>query len=203
MMIRKGAEAEIHLTVWLDTQIIAKRRVPKNYRLETLDRVLRTRRTKMEAKLMAEARAIGISTPLIYDIDTENSEIIMEYIDGPRVKDVLNQMSASQRRKVCFEIGSAIGKLHDNNIIHGDLTTSNILYIDDKIYFIDFSLGEISEEIESKGVDLHVLMEAYESTHPGILDDFEYIMKGYRTEFQDAPEVEAKIQAIIDRGRYT
>ncbi len=203
MIIRKGAEAEIHLATWLDKKIIAKRRVPKTYRLEVVDKVLRTRRTKMEAKLMAEARAIGISTPLIYDIDTVNSEIIMEFIDGQRVKDVLNQMPASQRQKICFEIGSAIGKLHDNNIIHGDLTTSNMLYQDERIYFIDFSLGEISEEIESKGVDLHVLMEAYESTHPGILDDFEYIMEGYRLSFEGAPEVEAKIQAIIDRGRYT
>ncbi len=73
MIIRKGAEAEIHLTTWLGKKIIAKKRVPKNYRLEELDHALRSKRTKMESKLISEARAIGVLTPIIYDIDNKNA----------------------------------------------------------------------------------------------------------------------------------
>jgi len=203
MIIRKGAEAEIHLTSWQERKVIAKRRVPKTYRLEELDVVLRTKRTKMEAKLISEARSVGIPTPLIFDIDKKESQIVMEYIEGERIKDILNRISPSERKEICFNIGSSIGKLHSHHIIHGDLTTSNMIFRDGLIYFIDFSLGEISEEIEAKGVDLHVLMEAYESTHPSIMEDFKYIMEGYRSEFDSAQEVEDKIQEIISRGRYT
>ena len=203
MIIRKGAEAEIHLTTWQDRKVIAKRRVPKTYRLGKLDEVLRTKRTRMEAKLISEARSIGIPTPVIFDIDKIGSQIVMEFIEGERVKDILNQVSPSERKEICLTIGNSIGKLHTNHIIHGDLTTSNMIFRDGLIYFIDFSLGEISEEIEAKGVDLHVLMEAYESTHPSIMEDFEYIMEGYRSEFDSAQEVEDKIQEIISRGRYT
>jgi TP53 regulating kinase-like protein len=157
----------------------------------------------MEAKLISEARSIGIPTPVILDIDTREAVIVMEYIEGERIKDILNKVSAVERQKLCTEIGRSIGKLHENNIIHGDLTTSNMIFRDGIIYFIDFSLGEISEETEAKGVDLHVLMEAYESTHPKIIEDFKYIMKGYRSVFQNAKEVEDKITEIISRGRYT
>jgi Kae1-associated kinase Bud32 len=203
MIIRKGAEAEIHLTTWQDRKVIAKRRVPKTYRLGRLDKVLRTKRTKMEAKLISEARSIGIPTPVIFDIDKIGSQIVMEFIEGERVKDILNNISPSERREICLKIGNSIGRLHAHHIIHGDLTTSNMIFRDGLIYFIDFSLGEISEEIEAKGVDIHVLMEAYESTHPSIMEDFEYIMEGYRSEFDSAQEVEDKIQDIISRGRYT
>jgi Kae1-associated kinase Bud32 len=203
MIIRKGAEAEIHLSTWQDRKVIAKRRVPKKYRIEALDQELRSKRTKMEAKLISDARAIGIPTPIIFDVDSREAVIIMEYIEGERVKDILNKLSSLERQETCNKIGRSIGKLHKNNIIHGDLTTSNMISRDDWIYFIDFSLGEISEEIEKKGVDVHVLMEAYESTHPCILEDFEYIMEGYRTEFNNAQEVEDKIREIISRGRYT
>ena len=203
MIIRKGAEAEIHLSTWQEKKVIAKSRVPKKYRIEALDQELRSKRTKMESKLISEARSIGIPTPVIFDIDTSDAVIIMEYIDGERVKDVLNDISAADRKNICYKIGTLIGRLHKNNIIHGDLTTSNMIFRDGVIYFIDFSLGEKSEEIEAKGVDIHVLMEAYESTHPCILDDFRYIMEGYHSEFDGAQEVEDKIREIISRGRYT
>ena len=98
--------------------------------------------------------------------------------------------------------GKQIGVLHLNNIVHGDLTTSNMIVNDGIIYFIDFSLGEISSEMESKGVDLHVLMEAYESTHPEILDEFEHVLMGYREIYSEAEDIEKKINEIIDRGRY-
>ena len=59
------------------------------------------------------------------------------------------------------KIGRIIGNLHLNEIIHGDLTTSNILIVkednDLKIYFIDFGLSIVSNHLEDKAVDLYVL----------------------------------------------
>ena len=203
MLLRRGAEAEIHLTTWLNRKVISKNRVHKNYRLPILDNSLRITRTKKEAKLISTARRLGISTPIIFDIDLEEHKIIMEYIDGPRIKDIIPELDDDTRHKMFYKIGQAIGILHRNNIVHGDLTTSNILRRDDKLYFIDFSLGDVCEDIESKGVDLHLLMEAFESTHPEVMDDFKFIQEGYQKEYKDAPEVAGKIQEIIKRGRYT
>ena len=203
MIIRRGAEAEIHLTTWLDRQVISKHRVPKSYRLPALDDSLRIARTKKEAKLITDARRLGISTPIIFDIDLKEHKLIMEFIDGPRVKDIISELDQNERQKMFRKIGHDIGRLHKNNIVHGDLTTSNILSRGDKLYFIDFSLGDICEDIESKGVDLHLLMEAFESTHPEFLDEFKFILEGYRSEFRNAPEVEKKVAEIEKRGRYT
>jgi len=203
MLIRRGAEAEIHLTKWLGREVISKHRVPKSYRLPEVDHALRVARTKKEAKLISDARVLGISTPIIYDIDLLEHKIIMEYINGPRVKDIMSEFDQNDRREIFRKIGRAVGVLHRNNIVHGDLTTSNILKRGDKLYFIDFSLGDVAEDIESKGVDLHLLMEAFESTHPEFMDEFKYVFEGYKKEFKEADQVKKKIQEIIQRGRYT
>jgi len=203
MIIRRGAEAEIHLTEWLGRQVISKHRVPKAYRLPAVDEGLRIARTKKEAKLISDARRLGISTPIIFDIDLKAYKIIMEYIDGPRFKDILIDLDKGERAELLRKLGKDIGRMHKNNIVHGDLTTSNILKRDNKLYFIDFSLGDICEDIESKGVDLHLLMEAFESTHPELMEEFKFILEGYHTEYDSAAEVEKKIAEIIKRGRYT
>jgi Kae1-associated kinase Bud32 len=203
MIIRRGAEAEIHLTTWLGRQVISKHRVPKGYRLPAVDEALRIARTKKEAKLISDARRLGISTPIIFDIDLKAHKIIMEYIDGPRFKDILIDLDKRERAELLRKLGKDIGRLHKNNIVHGDLTTSNILKRDDKLYFIDFSLGDVCEDIESKGVDLHLLMEAFESTHPELMEEFKFVLEGYHAEFDTAAEVEKKIAEIIKRGRYT
>jgi Kae1-associated kinase Bud32 len=129
-------------------------------------------------------------------------EIVMEYIDSPRVKDIFNSMGSETRKSLCYQIGRNIGIMHSHNIIHGDLTTSNMLLSHEKLYFIDFSLGEKTSSIEAKGVDLHVLMEAFESTHSEIRDAFQLVFDAYQEEFGKADEVERKIQYIIKRGRY-
>jgi Kae1-associated kinase Bud32 len=203
MLIRRGAEAEIHLTKWLAREVISKHRVPKSYRLEALDHTLRVSRTKKEAKLISDARRLGISTPIIYDVNLKEHKIIMEYINGPRFKDILTELDDKTRTQMLQKLGRAIGILHRNNIVHGDLTTSNIIKRDDRLYFIDFSLGDVCEDIEANGVDLHLLMEAFESTHPEFMDEFKHIIDGYSQEFLEAPEVVKKIDEIIKRGRYT
>ncbi len=200
---RRGAEAEIYRGKWLERQVIFKRRVPKGYRNEEIDQKLREARTKLEVKLIIEARALGLSTPIIFDVDTKESQITMEFIEGKRLKDVLPSVSDKEKIELCRRIGECAGILHKNDIVHGDLTTSNMILKDGKIYFIDFSLGEKSAEIEVKGVDLHLLMEAFESTHSEIIEMFEHVLEGYKSVYDDGKKVIKKVKEIEKRGRYT
>jgi len=183
--------------------VVVKQRVNKAYRIEEIDRQLIALRTKEEAKLFAEARRHGVAVPIIYDIDLGKGAIIMEYLKGSRVKDILNELEESERRLLCMKIGESIARLHNHDIIHGDITTSNMIYFDDRLHFIDFGLGCKSSELEDKGVDLHVLMEAFESTHSRHPHCFKDVLIGYIKQFKgDASAVVEKIEDIVRRGRY-
>ncbi len=198
-----GAEAEIRLAKHMNHQVVQKKRIKKTYRIKNIDDKLISYRTREEAKLMTEARLYGVSIPIIYDVDLFNGVITMEYLKGKRIKDILNKISEKERKRICNKIGESIARFHNNNIIHGDITTSNMILMDDRIHFIDFGLGEKNSEIESKGVDLHVLMEAIESTHSKYSNCFKYVLDGYRKEYKGNPEhVINKIDEIVKRGRY-
>ena len=202
-IIYQGAEAKICVSKYMDFDVVKKMRLNKGYRIKQIDEKLISTRTKEEAKLMTEARAAGVSVPIIYDVDLQNGIITMEYLKGKRIKDILNGLSEKERAHICQKIGESIAKFHNNNIIHGDITTSNMILFDDKIHFFDFGLGEINSELEAKGVDLHVLMEAIESTHSKYSNCFNYVLDGYKKELnQDANQVIKKIDEIVKRGRY-
>jgi len=202
-ILYRGAEAEICLTAYHQKQMVQKRRVKKSYRIKEIDAQLISFRTKEEAKLITLARTCGVSVPLIYDVDLVGGVITMEYLRGKRIKDILNSLGERDRVRICRKIGESIALLHNHDIIHGDLTTSNMILHDDRIHFIDFGLGSISTELEAKGVDLHVLMEAFESTHSKYPDCFERVFEGYVKAFQrDASDVKKKIDDIVRRGRY-
>jgi len=202
-VIYRGAEAEICLSKYLDYKVVEKRRVKKRYRIKNIDDRLISSRTKGEAKLIAESRKQGVSVPIIFDVNLQQGIITMEYIDGKRVKDIFNGLDEKERKIICRMIGESIAWLHNADIIHGDITTSNMILFDNRIYFIDFGLGEINNEIEIKGVDLHVLMEAIESTHSRYADYFKFVLEGYKKELiDDANLVINKIDEIVKRGRY-
>ena len=127
----------------------------------------------------------------------------MEYLKGQRVKDILNDLNEEERTTLCKKIGTNIARLHNADIIHGDITTSNMILYNNHVYFIDFGLGEKNNELEAKGVDLHVLMEAIESTHSKYANCFNYVLEGYKKELkEDANLVIKKIEEIVKRGRY-
>jgi len=202
-ILYQGAEAKISVSKYMDFNIVEKRRIPKTYRIKKIDDRLISYRTKEEAKLMIEARNKGVSIPIIYDIDLENGIITMEYLKGNRVKDIFNKLSNDERKKLCLKIGQNIARFHNNDIIHGDITTSNMILFNDRIHFIDFGLGEKTGEVEAKGVDLHVLMEAIESTHSKYSEYFKYVLEGYKKELKDdANQIIKKIEEIVKRGRY-
>ncbi len=205
-MIRVGAEASLTEVTGSGSlegrRVVEKTRFPKKYRDEDLDRRLGCERMKAEAKLMAEVRTLGIPVPIIYDMDIEGRKLVMEFIDGVTAKEFLNSERES-KRGLCMEIGRYLGTLHGNDIVHGDLTTSNMIMSDGRLYLIDFSMGSKTREVEDKGVDLHLLAEAFKSSHPALPDLLAAALEGYREAYPRAENVVAKMAEIEKRGRYT
>jgi tRNA A-37 threonylcarbamoyl transferase component Bud32 len=123
-IIQQGAEA----TIYKIGNKVAKERLPKGYRLEKLDNKLRIRRSRKEAKLMTKASEI-INCPKPLKIK-DKYQIKIPFIDGKKLSDHLDDLKNS--KEICEQIGEQIGILHDNNIIHGDLTTSNMILVENK-----------------------------------------------------------------------
>jgi len=206
LLLKKGAEADLYLAEWHGRRVVMKMRVPKKYRLSKLDEQIRIYRTIHEPQLMHEAKRAGVPTPTIFLIDTRNTKIIMEYIEGVQVKRLLGEDTKNERQRLCTKIGELIGKLHEHGIVHGDLTTSNmILDPEGKIFIVDFGLGEKKKELEAKGVDLHLMKRALQSTHFRFAEEcFDAVIEGY-SKFVDAETVKSvleKIREIERRGRY-
>jgi TP53 regulating kinase-like protein len=205
-LMKKGAEASLYLADWHGRRVMMKRRLPKKYRPSRLDMQIRNYRTMHEPQLMHEAKKAGVSTPTIFLVDIKNAMIIMEFIEGKQVKQLLSDIGRSERRRLCVRIGELIGKLHKIGIIHGDLTTSNmILDLSGKVFFVDFGLGEKTRELEARGVDLHLMKRALQSTHFRFVEEcFDAVIDGY-SKVLDAETVKTvldKIREIERRGRY-
>jgi len=202
VLLKRGAEAELRHTTYLGRSAVEKSRVPKGYRLPALDEELRRARIRTEAKLMGEARATGVSVPILYDIDLAGNRLVMEYVDGPTAKAVLDR-GGKPAMAACRKIGEAIARLHAADIVHGDLTTSNMILRGGRLVMIDFSLGEKTRSVESRGVDLRLLKEALTSAHARGPEYFEAVVRAYRRRYAKAAEVLAKVKEIEERGRYT
>jgi TP53 regulating kinase-like protein len=200
-LIRKGAEADLYLASfeevyfpWDHERILVKKRIGKGYRNPVLDRELRLRRTLHEARLLHEAKWY-VLTPVLYEVNKKDCIIVMEYIEGVRAKEGLTE-------DIAVEIGRCMASLHEGGIVHGDITTSNIIIRDGHIYFIDFGLGEFTTEIEPQAVDLHLLKQTLKSTHYESWKPlWKNILDGYK-ERENAGEVIARIKDIEKRGRY-
>lgn len=202
-MIKQGAEAKLFLDTQDNQKIIIKDRIKKEYRIKTIDDKVRKSRTTQEYNLLSEARRANVPTPRIFGFDKKNYKIIMEYIDGIRIKELFNESDKKKIEQISFEIGKLIGKLHSAGIIHGDLTTSNMISWNENIYFIDFGLGFFSKKIEDQGTDLRLLYEALKSTHFKIIDIcWKKIIEGYKKEYSKFNEVLEKIEEIKKRTRY-
>ncbi|MBS7659234.1 MAG: KEOPS complex kinase/ATPase Bud32 [Candidatus Bathyarchaeia archaeon] len=206
VLIKKGAEACLYLAKWYDQEVIIKKRMPKKYRHPKLDEQIRIYRTIHESLLIHEAKKAGVPTPLVFMVDVKNSTIIMEFIRGSQVKHLLGIVSVNERLSLCKKIGELIGKLHSYGIIHGDLTTSNMIQAHDgKVYFVDFGLGEKTVDLEARGVDLHLLKRSLQSTHFKYANEcFEAIIQGYSRVFDigTVRSVLDKVREIERRGRY-
>jgi TP53 regulating kinase-like protein len=206
LLIKKGAEANLYLEEWHNRKVIMKRRLPKRYRIQELDKEIRSQRTVHEPHIIHKAKEAGVPTPTIFMVDVAEANIIMEFVDGKQVKQVLNDLPPEERLRLSRHIGGLIGHLHKHGIIHGDLTTSNMILTPyGKVVFVDFGLSERSTELETKGVDLHLMKRAFQSTHYKYAREcFEAVMKGYAEVVgeEEAKNVLEKIREIERRGRY-
>lgn len=193
-IIARGAEA----ILYKENGKLIKERIQKSYRLKEIDKKIRKFRTKRETKLL---KKVDFS-PNVLDTDDKNMKITMDFIDGKLVKDILDDLKKEKREKLCKEIGENIAKLHNQDIIHGDLTTSNFIF-DKKVYFIDFGLGFVSPKIEDKAVDLHLLRQALESKHYRHADEcFKNVLKGYKKLIKNYNEIINRLARVEQRGRY-
>ena len=127
----------------------------------------------------------------------------MPFIKGKKLSEHLDRFSLKKQKQICNKIGDSVAKLHNHNIIHGDLTTSNMISVENKIYFIDFGLGFISHRFEDKAVDLHLLKQALEAKHyknwKVLFDEF---IKSYKKENNEAEKVLEQLKKVEKRGRY-
>jgi Kae1-associated kinase Bud32 len=189
MEIGHGAEA----IITLEKGTICKFRLPKSYRHPQLDEALRQERTLKEAKIVADARRCGVPTPIIRDIS--RFSLKMEHIDGPKLKEVVSP-------ELSEKVGEMVGKLHRCGIIHGDLTTSNMILHEGRIYLIDFGLAFYDHSIEAQGVDVHVYFQTLKSTHDGADELIEAFNRGYISIYENAEAVLKRVKEIKARGRY-
>jgi len=204
VLIKKGAEADIYLGYYFGFKSIFKIRIPKSYRDPRFDQYIRRRRTILEARALRSAHEIGIPTPTVLDVDVENTTLIIEYLDGPTLKELLTQDTSSS---IHFNIiGEYIGKLHSHGMYHGDLTTSNIIVSSDgRPYLIDFGLSGYSMDIEDYAIDIHLMLRTLESTHFNILDEaYRLFVKGYTNIVGSnmMNKVLRRVKEIRARGRY-
>jgi Kae1-associated kinase Bud32 len=189
-LIAQGAEAKIYL----EGDKIIKERVRKRYRNKELDEFLRKTRTKKEIKLLSDLRRLGLNVPRIIDYD--KFKIVMEFIEGKKLKDVLSEKNF---KKFCEEIGKNVAKMHLADIIHGDLTTANIIVKDNELYFIDFGLAIETKNLEQKAADLLTLYQNFRSVHPE-LNCWDYFLRGYKN--KETEKILLVFEKMLKRRRY-
>jgi len=198
-LIAQGAEAKIYKVLGENESItVLKDRFPKSYRHETIDRKLRKSRTKREAKVMGKLQELGLNVPKLISVDDKEMQISMEFIEGNKVRDEFEE----KYEELSKQIGEIVGTIHSNDIIHGDLTTSNMILNLKKIYLIDFGLTFFSNKIEDKAVDLHLLNQALQSRHHKIHEkSFKIILKNYKKTYKNSKEVISRLDVVEGRGR--
>ncbi len=188
-VISSGAEARI---IKKDTTVV-KERIVKSYRHPAIDTELRTSRTKKEVKILKKLESSGF-TPHVKS-STEHT-IEMDFIEGEQVKKVLDSNVA-----LAGVIAQRLSYLHDRDIIHGDLTTSNMIVHHNDIFFVDFGLSFTSTKVEDKAVDVHLFKHALESKHYKIADKaYKLFLKQYQP--KNRKEILDRLRVVENRGRY-
>lgn len=233
-ILSQCAESKVYECSFYGCPAVCKYRFPKTYRHPTLDRKLREQRTVREARALVRCRKHGVVAPTVYAVDRERCAIVMERIDGITVRDVLNkeQEDVARGRSTVSSLdelllrgmGEVVGLLHNADIIHGDLTTSNFMCrrkslheglvfkndvatktsCRDHIVVLDFGLVMDKSSAEERAVDLYVLERAIKSSHP-FLEHVasSLVVEGYHrtVDVQKGAATIARLEAVRARGR--
>ncbi|GAB0197283.1 EKC/KEOPS complex subunit TP53RK [Grus japonensis] len=210
-LVQQGAEARVYRGLFLGRPAVAKLRIPKRYRHPALEERLSRRRTAQEARSLLRCRRAGISAPVVYFVDYVTNSIYLEdIVDSITVQDHIYSVQrsgndSSNLLTLAEKMGELLARMHDEDLIHGDLTTSNILMrpptekLD--LVLIDFGLSFISGLPEDKGVDLYVLEKAFLSTHPDTEMMFKTLLKTYAATSKKSGPVIKKLDEVRLRGR--
>ncbi|MCR4327015.1 MAG: KEOPS complex kinase/ATPase Bud32 [Nanoarchaeota archaeon] len=197
-ILSRGAEA----VIYKDGENVLKVRLSKGYRLPEIDKRIIKRRTKSETKILMKASSI-VNTPRPEETKNEN-EIIIPHIDGDKLSETLSSYDEKKQKEVMKSVGKEVGKLHEVGIVHGDLTTSNMILKEEKVYIIDFGLGSFNGKCEQKGVDVHLLKQALEAKHFQNHEKlFSWFKEGYESiNKEESKKVFLRVNEIEKRGRY-
>lgn len=210
-LFKQGAEGRLYKSTFDGKLCLIKERFVKSYRHLELDTSLTKSRIKAESKTVKRCEDAGILVPKIFKVDLNERKIYLEYFDKSLtakqyIEDFANKEGEANLEELATRIGEIIGKMHKVNIIHGDLTTSNILLNPKEneeydLIMIDFGLSSYSTSTEDKAVDLYVLERALLSTHSSLPQLFEFILKSYKSTNDKSSEIIAKFEDVRARGR--
>ena len=189
----KGAEAFVTECTFMGKPAVAKRRLPKRYRIAQIDEALRRRRTLLDARLLHLAKTAGVRCPLVHCVNPVRAEIIMQKLDGK----LLSRSGPGETEKHARTAGEYLAKIHRAGIYHGDYTTTNLMACADCLWVIDFGLSANSHKAEDHATDLLL----FKKSVPG--DVFEDFLRGYKAENPEKyAQVVASLEGIEARGRY-
>lgn len=204
-LLYRGAEAEVILGEWQGLEAVYKIRNPLPYRLPALDGAIRRQRTLREAEMIHQAKAAGVAAPFLYAVDVPSSTLVMEYVRGARVKDLIGASSKRETARVFHEFGRDAARLHATGIMHGDLTTANVVRRDGHLVFIDFGLSVRTHRLEDHAVDLRLIKETLGGAHPAVASAAMGALEaGYEVVAGPARSraVLRQLRSIERRGRY-
>ena len=190
-VLSSGAEATI---LELSATSLCKLREKKRYRHSLLDAKLRRMRTKREVKVLKFLYEQGIAVPRVFAENYEQCSFDLEYIHGESLKACMSQELLVQ----AFDL---IIALHNAGVVHGDLTTLNMLHCKGNVVFIDFGLAEFTHDIEKKAVDLHVFFICLKNNHENYFHLKEKLLKQYGERAQKGENIVQRLSAVERRGR--
>lgn len=185
----QGAEAVVTVN-----EDVLKERERKKYRHSELDERIIRERTEKETRNTQRAVKYGVKAPEAEKIDEKT--IRFDRIIGETWKEIEETSSMK-------DVGENVAKMHSCDLIHGDLTTSNIMINDEgETYIIDFGLSEISERVEDRAVDIHLLKQVLESSHSDKAENtWSSFLEGYQ-KYEKSEEVLERLEDVESRGRY-
>jgi len=199
-VLYSGAESKIWLGAWMGRRVVLKQRLPKAYRNTELDEGLRISRTVGEALSLHECKQAGVRAPYVYYLNPKTGSMLMSYVEGPTLTELLRKGDSSWVRPA----GLAVGKLHTQGISHGDLTTSNLLVSGGEVVLLDFGLSERTNDVERFAEDLNVMMGALKSL---MGEEWESLWREFESGYleEGSPgcrETIERLKLVLGRGRY-
>jgi TP53 regulating kinase and related kinases len=204
-LLYRGAEADVVKASWCGMPAVYKVRKTLPYRLPELDNEIRRQRTLREGEMIRSAKRAGVRAPYLYYVDPGRATLVMEFIEGERMKDLVSSLPPREVSLLFERLGAEVARLHAAGIMHGDLTTANVMRRDGELVFVDFGLSLHSSRVEDHAVDLRLIKETIVGAHSEVAQSgMASLLRGYCRVVGDrrAAAVLRQLRAIERRGRY-